>query len=148
MVELIIPETVKAQVNHHFSAVYPDEGCGFLIGTSQTVTQFCPVENVKHSPVAYKMDPAGQIQVLMDAEDQGLQVLAIIHSHPNGPLALSKTDLQEATWHNLSYLIVSLADKHEPQWGGWFLTQTKHEEISIIFRKMFNMGNQSVSIGL
>ncbi len=132
--ELIIPETVQTQVNHRFLTVYPNEGCGFLIGKDQTVIQFCPVENIKHSPVAYKMDPAGQIQVLMDAEDQGLEILAIIHSHPNGPLALSKTDLLEATWYNLSYLIVSLANKSQPDWGGWFLTKTKHEEISIIFQ--------------
>ncbi len=133
MVELIIPETVKTEANKHFQAVFPNEGCGFLLGNKQQALEFCPVKNIKNSPVAYRMDPAEQIQVLLDAEERDLQVLAIIHSHPHGPLALSKTDILEAAWHDLTYIIVSLRDKNQPDWGGWFVTKTKHEEISIIF---------------
>ena len=92
---LQIPDVVFQHVNETFQALLPEEGCGFLLGKNGAVTEFQPIENVLHSPVAYRMSPADQIHTLLDAEDRHLDVLAIIHSHPNGPSQLSATDLRE-----------------------------------------------------
>lgn len=130
---LQIPNVVFQQVNETFQALLPEEGCGFLLGENGAVSEFQPIENVLHSPVAYQMSPADQIRVLLDAEDRQLDVLAIIHSHPNGPSALSATDLREARWFDIAYAIVSF--KHvNPEWRAWFFSADapdQYEEIQL-----------------
>ena len=130
---LHIPKAVRDQVNQHFKAVWPEEGCGFLVGKNGGVLEFHPAENVRHSPTAYEMSPHDQIHIMMAIEDRQLEILSIIHSHPSGPLALSQTDLNEAKWFDLSYIIVSLRQIECPKWKGWLLTPQNQKEISLDF---------------
>ena len=130
---LQIPDVVFQHVNETFQALLPEEGCGFLLGKNGAVTEFQPVENVLHSPVAYRMSPADQIHAVLDAEDRQLDVLAIIHSHPSGPSQLSATDLREARWYDIAYVIVSFKHVH-PEWRAWFFpadAPDQYEEIQL-----------------
>jgi hypothetical protein len=47
-----------------------------------------PVTNVDHSPYRFRMHPAEQVRSLMAIEAMGLELLAIYHSHPEGPAFL------------------------------------------------------------
>ncbi len=66
------------------------------------------MENVSPTPEKeYLVDPRQQLAVLRTADEAGMEVLAIYHSHPSGPALPSATDRERAFWRTL-YLIVGL----------------------------------------
>lgn len=128
---LEIPRTIVQAVNRYLISVLPEEGCGFLIGKSGEVAEFHPAENELHSPLAYRMNPSDQIKIMLDAENRELDILAIVHSHPQGESRPSITDIREASWDDMCYIIVSLQRPENPKWQGWLLNSAEYEEIPI-----------------
>lgn len=78
------------------------------------VTAVYPIENNLHSPTAYQMNPQQQLKAMLELEANGWQMLAIYHSHPNGPETPSLTDIQQTTYPEALSLIVSLAKQTNP----------------------------------
>lgn len=108
------PEHHQVMYEHVLSCL-PDEACGMLGGLGGEVRLVIPVPNVCHSPFRFRMDPAGQIEAMRRIEEAGLDMVAIYHSHPEGPAAPSPTDLEEAAYPEALYLIWSLGE------DGWSL---------------------------
>src|SRR5262245_59359765 len=80
----------------HLRANWPEEACGILAGQAGTVRQIYRVENIRHSPVAYEMEAAEQVRVMLEIEARGWELLGIFHSHPHGPPFPSETDIELA----------------------------------------------------
>lgn len=91
--------------------VAPEEGCGLLGGEILTgiglVKFVLPITNTLHSRTRFKMDPVEQLAAFEQLDAQGLALIGIYHSHPNGPPAPSSTDLDEAFYPEAAYLIWS-----------------------------------------
>ncbi|MBK8904384.1 MAG: M67 family metallopeptidase [Anaerolineaceae bacterium] len=113
---LTIERPLLNQLLKHLQNCYPLEGCGLLAGDEETggVTAVYPIENSLHSPTAYEMDPTQQIQAMLDLETHGWQLLAIYHSHPQGPEVPSATDVALAMYPDAMYVIVSLQKRAGP----------------------------------
>ena len=74
------------------------------------------------------MNPKGQIAAFTDAEEDGLEITAVYHSHPAGPEIPSPTDIAQATYPELIYLIASLKNVAQPTLRGFYIiAQTVHE---------------------
>jgi proteasome lid subunit RPN8/RPN11 len=89
---------------------YPEEACGLLIGHAGAgdVVRFVPCENETHSAKVYSIAPKALLRAERDAEDDGLEVIGVMHSHTHTEPYPSPTDVAQApdpTWH---YVIVSL----------------------------------------
>ncbi len=88
----------------------PDEGCGLLLGTPNgEVREIVPAENVAHSARVYEIDSKLLLQTYRRADDLGLEVIGVFHSHTHSPAYPSPTDVAQAPdpgWH---YVLVSLA---------------------------------------
>jgi [CysO sulfur-carrier protein]-S-L-cysteine hydrolase len=89
---------------------YPLEACGLMGGDPATgdVTLFYPCTNVAESAKVYSIDGKEHLRAERDAEDQGLEIIGVMHSHTHTEAYPSPTDIKQApdpTWH---YLIVSL----------------------------------------
>jgi proteasome lid subunit RPN8/RPN11 len=89
-----------------------EEACGLLLGEKshdiyQAIEVF-PIKNVLHSPVRYLMHPEEQLKAFNYMDENGLELVGIYHSHPNGPDTPSKTDIDEAYYPESVYLIWSL----------------------------------------
>lgn len=84
-----------------------EEACGLVAGIEQTSWAVFPVTNVLHSPVRFRMDPEQQLKVFNQIEDQDWQLLAIYHSHLQGPDRPSSIDIAEAYYPELINLIWS-----------------------------------------
>jgi proteasome lid subunit RPN8/RPN11 len=80
----------------HVQACAPLEGCGLLAGSNNKVTRVILIANKAQSPVKFRMDPVEQLRAFDQIEADGLELLAIFHSHPAGPETLSATDIAEA----------------------------------------------------
>ena len=98
----------------HVQAGLPNEACGLLGGPQGKVERVYGVENVYRSPVAYYMDPAAQVEAMVEIEAAGWDVCGIFHSHPAGPPVPSATDVAQALYAEAVYVIVAPDGA-----GGW-----------------------------
>ncbi|MEJ5223509.1 MAG: M67 family metallopeptidase [Anaerolineales bacterium] len=95
---LIIPAWCWDAMQAHVSHLAPQESCGLLAGRGQEVTAIFLVANELASPVRFRMEAREQLRALEQIDAQGLDLLAIFHSHPSGPSTPSATDIAEAVY--------------------------------------------------
>jgi proteasome lid subunit RPN8/RPN11 len=93
------------------SRLDPEEACGVVAGfreqglaIAQTII---PTINILHSPTRDRVDPHQQLDAFNLIERQGWELIAIYHSHPTGPSSPSVTDINEAYYSEVLYLIWS-----------------------------------------
>lgn len=94
-----------AQMEADISAKEPEEACGLIAGEGNHARLVIPVTNMLHSPNRFRMDPKEELDAFLMAEKDGLEILAIYHSHPQGIDKPSITDLEEVTFLGIVYLI-------------------------------------------
>ena len=104
---------VLEQVIQDAKLAYPRESCGVLVGRG-TAERFISVPNVAASSSDYEMDPAELIAAFRGLRQSGEQLLAIYHSHPQGPAELSKKDIEQAYYPEAAQLVISLVDPEHP----------------------------------
>ncbi len=113
---LRLPSDVHAEMVAHCLSGLPDEACGLLGGRpgpgerdGQAVRCY-PTTNVAASAKLYTVDPKEHLQADRDAEDRGLEIIGVFHSHTHTDAYPSPTDVRQAPdpgWH---YVLVSLRD--------------------------------------
>lgn len=125
-----IPEGVLAEAFAEALERYPDEACGFLIGNDGKADRFVACRNVQNDrherdPVRYPRDartayviaPEEQQRVKTEAESLGMDLVAIVHSHPEHDAYFSAEDKANAApwgeplFPGLSYVVVSVYGK-------------------------------------
>lgn len=84
------------QMSEYVEAHAPLEACGLLGGREGVVEMVISVRNAANSPTRFRMEPLEQLQAFEQVESAGMDVLAIFHSHPQGPTVPSPTDIAEA----------------------------------------------------
>ncbi len=86
----------------------PNEGCGLLLGTADgRVVDVVPAENVAASARIYEIDPKSLLRASRDADDRGLEIIGVFHSHTHSDAYPSPTDIAQAPdpqWH---YVLIS-----------------------------------------
>ncbi len=107
---LHLTPTAWAELVGHAYDGLPDEACGLLAGPPGTerATVFYPCRNAAESSRVYTIDPTDHLRADRDAEDRGLEINGVVHSHTHTDAYPSPTDVEQApvpTWH---YVIVSL----------------------------------------
>jgi [CysO sulfur-carrier protein]-S-L-cysteine hydrolase len=103
--KLILTDDLVVQVGGHARTCLPQEACGLLAGNGVHATTFLPVKNELGSPTAFRMDAQEQLIAFLWMEEQSLDLLAIFHSHPNGPQIPSANDLAEFSYPYVACLI-------------------------------------------
>lgn len=100
----------------HAYAGLPLEACGLFAGTVDadtavaTVRHFYPTENEAASSKLYTVPAKAFLRADRDAEDQGWQLLGVMHSHTHTEAYPSPTDVAQAPDADWHYVIVSLRD--------------------------------------
>jgi len=108
---LILPEKVASAIIEQAKKGLPEEVCGYLAGTGDTVCRHYPLTNTDASGEHFSMDPSEQFAAVKEMRSLGLRPLAVYHSHPETPARPSKEDIRLAFDPRISYVIVSLAEK-------------------------------------
>jgi len=119
-----------AQMAAHVARCAPEEGCGLLAGVDGTSVAVLPVTNVLHSPVRFRMAPEEQLQAMLTLEERGWALLAIFHSHPQGPSHPSPTDIAEAAYPEAVYLIW-FREGDAWQWRAFFIHSNAVSEAAV-----------------
>lgn len=84
---------------------FPEEACGIVIGEGATSRLVIPITNILHSHTKFRMEPQEELNAFYLAEQKGMDVLAIYHSHPHGSGKPSPTDFSELSFPGVIYLI-------------------------------------------
>ena len=114
--QLSIPRSVYEGMLWHARAEQPLECCGFLAGVVREdgigeVRLRYPLLNAAASAVEYDAEPGSLFSAWKDIRRQGMEVLAIYHSHPRSEPIPSRTDLARNWWgRDVLHVIVSLTD--------------------------------------
>jgi proteasome lid subunit RPN8/RPN11 len=85
----------------------PLEACGIVAGINRRSKCVFIAENVLRSPTRFRLDPHEQLHIFNFLEKEKWDFLAIYHSHPQGPVHPSPTDLREAAYPETAQLIWS-----------------------------------------
>jgi proteasome lid subunit RPN8/RPN11 len=93
----------------HAREAAPAECCGLLLGKDDAIAEAVRAANVSGNPNRYEINPKDYIVTRREARERRLDVLGFYHSHPHSSAEPSPTDLAEATYPELLYVIVSLA---------------------------------------
>jgi len=105
---------VHAEMIGHAILGLPDEACGLFAGAygGDRVERFFPMANTAKSSQIYELDGQEMMNVERTADDAGIAVMGVMHSHTHTTNYPSPTDVADAgrfdpfgAWH---FIIVSL----------------------------------------
>lgn len=109
---LSVPGRIADEMVAHCLRGLPEEACGLLGGDLATgeVKVLYPTENDAASAKVYTIPPRAHLRADRDAEERGMAIIGVFHSHTRTEAYPSPTDVRQApdpAWH---YVIVSLRD--------------------------------------
>lgn len=109
----ISAEALERMVEH-CKREYPNEACGYLAGREGRVTRVFTIRNDAQSPTWYEMNPAEQLKAQKEMRAEGLEHLAVYHSHVATEAFPSRRDIERATavqdFFDGRYVLVTLKD--------------------------------------
>ena len=125
-----IKQSIIDHIIIHAHNIFPIEACGYLVGNGDTISQSFELTNIDNSEEHFSFDPAEQFAVVRKTRNEGLEILANYHSHPNTPARPSEEDIRMAYDRGILYSIISLADTTS-QIKAFKIHQSKVQEIQI-----------------
>ena len=108
-----ITEDIIKQFEKHGEKEYPHECCGFILGSfidkESKGVEYIPAPNIKEQnrERRFLIDPMAYQKAEDEADERGLSVISIVHSHPDHPDKPSEFDREHA-WPGFSYIIISV----------------------------------------
>jgi proteasome lid subunit RPN8/RPN11 len=119
-----ITDAQLKQIYAHAEETYPYECCGFLLGNSKDGELVHEVKRATNQNTdrtdRFIISAEEYAQTEFAAEDAGLDIIGIYHSHPDWPPIPSQTDLESA-WENVYYLITSVHQRLPLNTNAWRL---------------------------
>ena len=95
---LELPSAIQAEMVGHAVRGLPDEACGLFAGAfgSDRVDRFFPMTNTAASSQIYELDGHELMAVEKEADEVGLAILGVMHSHTHTTNFPSPTDVADA----------------------------------------------------
>ena len=141
MTEIILTKNIINNFLHHGEQDYPFECCGFILGHFKNEKavgiEYIAVPNTKeeNKERRFLIDPMAYQRAEDLADEKGLSIISIVHSHPNHPDRPSEFDRNHA-WPGFSYIIMSIKKGASAGYRSWTLNQDRtkfiKEKITII----------------
>jgi proteasome lid subunit RPN8/RPN11 len=109
---------------------YPEEGAGFLIGldgSEKSVLDILPLPNAREDSARhnrYLISPQDYLKAEMTAEELGLSLIGVFHSHPDHPNHPSEYD-REWAQPFFSYVITSVEKGRATSSRSWLLKEDR-----------------------
>ena len=113
---LQVPQAIVDRIERQARREAPLECCGYLgavsVGNSFEIKEAYLMTNVDRSPTHYSLEPEEQFAVVRRAREQGLEIAAVYHSHPESAARMSEEDLRLAYDETKIFLIYSIPDRN------------------------------------
>jgi proteasome lid subunit RPN8/RPN11 len=105
-----IPRRLVNQILEQAQTSPGAEVCGLIASRDGQPSHCYPIANTAQDPVhRFLLNPKQQIDAMRQMREQGEELYAIYHSHPDTPAFPSATDLEQAAYPDVLYFIVSLS---------------------------------------
>jgi [CysO sulfur-carrier protein]-S-L-cysteine hydrolase len=125
---LSVPRYFHGEIVSQAQTELPNECCGLLAGRIETndsgpvgrVTRRFPLVNAAASARRFDSEPRSMFEAHKALRCDGLEILAIYHSHPTSAPIPSATDLERSYSPGVVNLIVSLEGGVVELRGWWF----------------------------
>lgn len=134
--KLMIPEYIYHRMISHCVEEKPLEACGLLVGEGSRVLAGYAADNEHRSAVVYKVDDRQLLHVFREMRTDRQEIIAIYHSHVRTDAVPSRTDIEQATWPEAFYVIVSLAQRR-PQVRAWRIVDRQVTEHQVEVHKEY-----------
>lgn len=90
------------------------ECCGLVAGREGAITRIFAAANAAENPsISYEIAPKEIFERVRDMRAEGVEMLGIYHSHPNGKNEPSPRDVAQAYYPEAAYFIISPVDGAE-----------------------------------
>ncbi len=110
--ELILTKAQRDILSTEAQNKKPNESCALLFGKKDndkiTVSEIYSVENIEKSPINFTVSNEQLIEGYKIAEEKGLDVIGIFHSHPDSEPYPSATDKKFMEINPVAWVIFSL----------------------------------------
>lgn len=132
--KLYIPEVLYRRMINQCLEERPLEACGLLGGASGHVTLACATDNAERSPILYRVDERQLIAAHREIQAAKQEIIGIYHSHVKTDPVPSLTDIEQATFPEAFYVIVSLAHRR-PVVRAWQIVDRHVTEHMVVIQK-------------
>jgi proteasome lid subunit RPN8/RPN11 len=145
---LFIPDAILTEIHKQAETSYPEEGAGFLLGLDGGLREVQAVYMLSNA----REDSARHNRYLITARDYmkgekmadqlGLMLIGVFHSHPDHPNRPSEFDREWAQpW--FSYVITSVESGRALESRSWRLSEDREsfEVESIVITRVETTGN-------
>ena len=129
-----IKREISDQIIKHAQKELPNEACGYLAGQNGIIIKAFEMTNIDKSSEHFSFEPAEQFSVFREVRKLGLSIIANYHSHPSTPSRPSEEDIRMAYDPDISYVIISLAEK-DPVIRSFKIQNGKSEAEELIILK-------------
>lgn len=109
------------------------ECCGLLAGRDGEITRIFPAANAaENSATSYEIASQEIFERMREMRAQGLELLGIYHSHPNGKNEPSPRDIEQAYYSEAVYFIISPREDSDQLVRAFSIREGRVEEIEIL----------------
>lgn len=109
--EIVITKKQRDILVNHAQSNFPNESCALLFGSENpktcTVSDVFLAENIERSPVNFTISNEELLKGYKEAEQKGLDVVGIFHSHPHSEAIPSLTDKKFMVGNPVVWVIFS-----------------------------------------
>lgn len=126
--EIKIDAELQEKMQTIAEAAYPNEACGFFVGTDQgnirLISDVWEAENVsdENKKRRFTINPKDYLEAEKRAMKEGIVLQGIFHSHPDHPAIPSEHDLKAAVPF-FSYIIISVQGGKTDHTRSWILSE-------------------------
>ena len=115
----------------HARSETPNECCGILVGVKGRVLKLYRTTNAEHSPFRYTVDSRELVTIYREIGENGWELLAVYHSHPDTDAYPSAIDIESAFLPEFLYFIISLSNPDQAVIRGFRIIEAKIREIEL-----------------
>ncbi|WP_339774427.1 M67 family metallopeptidase [uncultured Thalassospira sp.] len=129
--DIILPQQVLGEILDHAAQSWPMECCGLLIsdaglppvatsdnGPGRVISRIVVAQNVASDPaMTFEIDPGLLLRTHRAVRDAGEDIIGCYHSHPDGRILPSRTDLARAEQPGFYWLIVGSQANDTRDWA-------------------------------
>lgn len=132
--KLFIPEVLYRKMINQCLEERPLEACGLFGGARGHVTMALATDNAERSPILYRVNERQLVEAHREIQAAKQEIIGIYHSHVKTDPVPSQTDIEQATFPEAFYVIVSLAHRR-PVVRAWQIVDRHVTEHMVVIEK-------------
>ena len=130
---LYLPRPLVNKILAHAQKNPEIEVCGLIGNSTSEYKDYYPVDNISNDPSCrFLMDAPQQISAIKKMRDKQQQLFAIVHSHPTTNATPSQLDIDESSYKEVFYIIISLNTKGVLEMRAYTQQQNGMQEVNLI----------------